>query len=444
MKNAWFRFSACIICALIFSSGIAQGQSVTINSVSGTNFCAGDSIAVTFTATGFWGHRNAFTLQLSDPNGSFSNFQNIASLADTLPGTFTIKMSTLAVALSMHYRFRILAAIPYIISADNGSDIAIQTSPAVYLGYPGPTGTSGTGSAGTPITFTAYVDNLNETGYWDFGSGATPTKATTPATEIVDPNCICNDDTGISVSQVVTYSTPGDKTVTLTVIRPGACSTTTVTSEVHIYDCSNPSIPHDAIVVNSDTTIYLGPLEPSMTYWVNPGVSLNLPWGSGHDSIFTIFAEPGSTISGAVYCMLYMKHGSVFSTSGGRNSVIFGDGTSINVASNNFTLNCPTLDFDYTNAPPNAAHPTESVKNDLNSVPITLSPNPTNGMLSVQGLPSDNITVSVYNVLGEMVTQQKNPPSSNLSLDLSKLVPGTYYVRFSSPNSVVTKKVIKD
>jgi len=172
---------------------------------------------------------------------------------------------------------------------------------------------------------------------------------------------------------------------------------------------------------------------------------LNTNSGFG-DSIFTIFAEPGSTISGALYySVLYMKHGSVLTSGSQFKCVVFGgDSASINSSPDyDFTLHCPALDFDYTNAPPNAAHPTASVKNDLSS-PITLYPNPTSRMLSVQGLPSDNITVSVFNILGELMMEQKNPPAPDFMLDLSKLVPGTYYIRFSSANSVATKKVIKN
>ena len=148
MKTIRFPFSVFIICALLFCTSLAQGQSVTINSISGASFCDGDSISVTFTAMGFWGHRNAFTLQLSDPNGSFSNnFQNLGSIVDTLPGTFTINTITLGNG-GLHYRFRILAAIPYIISADNGSDIAFWDKP--YVSF---TNSITAESVGTPITF---------------------------------------------------------------------------------------------------------------------------------------------------------------------------------------------------------------------------------------------------------------------------------------------------
>ena len=138
-----------------------------------------------------------------------------------------------------------------------------------------------------------------------------------------------------------------------------------------------------------------------------------------------------------------MKHGSVL-TSAASNSAIISDSATINARSTAFTLNCPTLDFDYSNAPPNPAHPSSSVKNDLTSVPISLFPNPTGGIVSVQGLPSDNITVSVFNTLGETVMVQKHPSAPDFTLDLSKLAPGTYYIRFASANSVVTKKVVRE
>src|SRR5205807_1179096 len=105
-----------------------------------------------------------------------------------------------------------------------------------------------------PITFRAEDENINDRRdsqdnfFWDFGSGATPAKATTTA--------IISYGMGL-VLQDVTYATTGDKTVTLTVVAPGGCSETT-TNEIHIYDCSIPSIPHDAIVINSNTTVAEG------------------------------------------------------------------------------------------------------------------------------------------------------------------------------------------
>jgi hypothetical protein len=430
---------AIVICNVLLITSIAVGQSVTINSISGTSFCAGDSISVTFTATGFWGHRNAFTLQLSDPTGSFSNFKNIGSLVDTLPGTFTINWIIPGnTTPSMNYRVRILAAIPYTTSADNGNDITIGTGPDVNFAI-----TDVNGYTGTPITFTAglggypLTGDLNDTAFWDFGPGAVPAKATTTSIVTVKTNLDVHGnwelDTGVSFSQDVSYSTPGVKTVTLTVVKPAGCSTTMAPSKLHIYDCSIPSIPHDAIVINPDTTVIVGSFQ---TYWVNPGATLFNPGGD------TIFAEPGSTITGASGCVIYMKPGSVL-TNSGSNSVIFGDGVSISDPKKiDFTLSCPNLNFDYTDAPPNAAHPVDAVVNA--SLPsLSISPNPTTGIISIQGAPSNDLNISVMNLLGETVMEQKNLHSPNFTLDLSKLVPGVYYIRFSSANSVMTKKVVR-
>lgn len=346
MKNMRIPSVFFLMCCMALTSGSVNAQSVSMSPIPRTSFCEGDSISVGFTVTGFFGHRNAFTLQLSDPSGGFSNFQNLGSLIDTLPGTFTINTTIPAsVTSSTQYRFRILAAIPYTISADNGSDIAIGTGP--YLGFERTSGQ--TASTGTPITVTADADSisLHDDAFWDFGPGANPAKATTTA--------IVDSYHNVTFSHDVEYSTPGDKTVTLTVVAPGGCSTMH-TYELHIFDCSIPSIPHDVIVINSDTTLDQG---HSRAFWVNPGVLLYLNGG-----LDTIFAEPGSTISHADHCILYMKPGSVFKSEySGGNTVIFGDGASINTSSNDFTLNCPTLDFNYTNAPPNAAHPLAGVVN---------------------------------------------------------------------------------
>jgi hypothetical protein len=75
--------------------------------------------------------------------------------------------------------------------------------------------------------------------------------------------------------------------------------------------------------------------------------------------------------------------------------------------------------------------------------PIAVSPNPTNGIVAVQGVPV-SAQVQVMNVLGVAVKEIARTTESNFNLDLSKLAAGTYYIRFSSASSVVTKKIIKN
>ena len=446
MKPLHFPFSAYIIYALLFSSALAQGQSITINSVSGTSFCFGDPVSVTFTASGDWSQNknNAFTIQLSDTNGSFGNaFKNLGSLKQTASGTFTVTaMMSENYPVSTHYRIRVTGSYPYLASLDNGQDLTIGRVPAAFLeiaNFATYTTTPNSGplfipvgaQVGSSVQIKIPSDDLhpdpvqNATKYdWDFGLDATPQNAS-----------------GIgAIEQLVTYSTGGDKTVTMTLTGPTGC-TSSATITHHIFDCSNPSIPKHAIV-DSGTLSY-DIHQGKKVIWVNSGVTLYLD-----GSFDTVFCEPNSTIIDRPgNNVVYLKPGASYSDAGGKGSystIIHADGVSLDLNAPNYNaqIHCPNLNFDYTNAPPNVAHPL-AVKNDLSSWSISLSPNPTTGTLSVKGLPSENINVTVINILGETVMEVKNPNSSDFPLDLSNLAAGTYYVRFSSANSVTTKKIIK-
>lgn len=431
--------------ALILLPGTSSGQSITINSLSGANFCVGEPLSVTFTASGDWSQNenNTFTVQLSDVNGSFgSSFKNLGSLKASASGTYTV---TAAIAenstLSTHYRVRVTGSFPYVASLDNGQDITIGRAPTAFLeiaNFSTYTTTPNSGPLYIPVgakigdsvqikipSDDFHPDPLQSSSMyeWDFGLGATPQTLV---------------GTGV-IEQIVTYSTSGDKTVTMTITSPTGCMSSTSIVH-HIFDCSNPSIPKHAIV---DSGTLYDDHKRSKVIWVNSGVTLETDAGKD-----TIFCEPNSTIidrSGSN--VIYLKPGASYSDFGGKGSystIIYADGVSLDLNKPNYNgqIHCPTLNFDYTNAPPNNGH-TSSVKNELHSESISLFPNPTGRTLLVQGLPSDGITVSVITILGETVIEQKNLHGPDVSIDLSTLVPGTYYIRFSSMNSVVTKKIIK-
>lgn len=401
---------------------LSQAQSVTIGSIPPT-LCAGDSIAVSFTATGFFGHKNAFTLQLFD--ATIGGFSNLGSIIDTLPGTFTINTAVPSVANSKHYRFRILAAVPYMVSADNGFDISIGTMPDVEVKY-----TTSTGfnflpvvAAGMPAKFTltqADGDNpIVDSVFWNFGPGATPKTASG------------------GLSESVTYASGGKKTGAVRIVV-NTCGSRTIPFSLLVLGCS-PQIPHYAIVVDSN----MQPMFSSrQTYWVNPGVTLDLHTGNGSD---TVFAEPGSVILGGSTSLIYLKAGASYVISGIESTVVADKGSSVSgLSANDFYFGCDNLTFDYTTAPPNAAHPL-GVKNELAALLITIVPNPTTGIITIEGAPlNNNLNVSVMNILGETVIELRNNHSSNFTIDLSKLSRGSYYVRLASANTVITKKVVKE
>ena len=435
MKKISTIFALLCAVLLLVKPGASRAQTITLDSVSATSFCAGDPVSITFTATGTWLHTNAFSLQLSDTEGSFltPDLRNLGSLLDTVSGTFTIISTIPLDALhSSHSRFRVMAAKPYTVSADNGTDVSIGQTPGL-LSLLGPNGN--TGLVNSPISF--VMNNFLERNvslYWDFGENS-------------DPSTVAGGVNGYY--QTTTYSTGGLKTIILRAVAPGGCSTAD-TTYVNILDCTDPVVPHDAVVVNADqdlakrfvirdTVKHDSTISPDLriqrSVWVNPGVSVS---GGMYD---TIFAEAGATVTDGSYNIVYLKPGAVYLGTGSL--VIYADGAG--VSQDATKLSCSSLTFDYSHAPPNSImHINEAVQNtSLDLAPVELSPNPTSGMLTLRGAPT-NVHVQVMNALGEAVREIAKTADSNVSLDLSKLPSGTYYVRLTSNGGTQTKKVVKE
>lgn len=408
-------FASCLV---LLTSSVLRAQTIDITSVSESGFCAGDPVSVGFTVTGDWGHKNAFTLQLSNPTGSFSSgFLNIGSIFDTVAGSFTIvsAIPTNAVS-SASYRFRIIGAVPYVESTDNGSDVSIHAKPGpISISFPqGMTGTA------IPLAARAHdTDAVEPTDsiYWDLGMDATP--ATISGTWANNSNV------------TVAYSTGGPKTVTATITNAAGCSIT-ASQSTNVLDCY-PAIPHDAIVIDHDQHWGSG----STTIWINPGITVQCGGGSN-----TIFVESGATLtltSGSNY--VYLKRGAVcLSGGGGDNIFIYADGAAIPAGFSGHK--CASLDFDYTNAPPNKAVPFNAVESDVLSH-VTVSPNPVAAIITVDGLVARS-SVTVLNVLGTVVREASTSDQPSLSFSIGDLPAGSYYVRIASQSQVATHKILKE
>lgn len=420
MKRISTILSLLSTVALLAMPGATRAQTLTLNSVSATQFCAGDPVSVTFTATGTWGHKNAFTLELSDTSGSFSiSFSNIGSVADTAPGTFT-SASTIpsSASASTHYRIRVIGAYPYIASNDNGSDLTINALPPT-LGINFPFAMSG-----TPLEIklaTGFLDSIEmaDSVFWNFGIDAAP--ATVAGT------------LGTASNETIIYATGGMKTIEVRIQNSAGCFVTS-TKSANVLDC-DPTIPKDAIVIASSQEIGFG----SSTIWVNPGVTVTLGGGSN-----TIFAETGATVvnGGGGSELIYLKPGAAYmGGGGGGNTIIYAAGASVQGGGG---IECPSLQFDYTDAPPNAVMAAfEGVAPAASLEIIELYPNPTNGIVTLQNLPM-GANVMVMNVLGETVQTETERGDANLTLDLSGVAAGTYYIRIASTQGVVTKKLVKE
>jgi photosystem II stability/assembly factor-like uncharacterized protein len=83
----------------------------------------------------------------------------------------------------------------------------------------------------------------------------------------------------------------------------------------------------------------------------------------------------------------------------------------------------------------------KEIKSELN---VSLFPNPTTGSVTIQSTSENIVHITISNLLGESVIELANPNSPEFTLDLSKLPPGTYFVRFALPSEVITRKILKE
>ena len=78
-----------------------------------------------------------------------------------------------------------------------------------------------------------------------------------------------------------------------------------------------------------------------------------------------------------------------------------------------------------------------AVEEIQNEETVTIYPNPTNGMVNIDGY--EIIEVKVYNVLGQLVKETKE----NV-IDLSAQEAGIYILKVITPSGVITKQIVKN
>jgi photosystem II stability/assembly factor-like uncharacterized protein len=70
---------------------------------------------------------------------------------------------------------------------------------------------------------------------------------------------------------------------------------------------------------------------------------------------------------------------------------------------------------------------------------ISLSPNPTTGLITIHNAPANMLHVTITNVLGETVSEAASSGAADFKLDLSKHAPGIYFVRLGGESVKVIK-----
>lgn len=144
------------------STYVTPQFTITTASLGTSQVCAGQPLAVSYTATGVFAVGNAFTAQLSDASGSFASPVVIGTRSGTGSGTIaaTIPATTLP---GTGYRVRVVSSVPAVTGTDNGSNLTINSVPTssasttlstIYLGY-GPQTATLTATGGATYTWAA-------------------------------------------------------------------------------------------------------------------------------------------------------------------------------------------------------------------------------------------------------------------------------------------------
>jgi len=78
---------------------------------------------------------------------------------------------------------------------------------------------------------------------------------------------------------------------------------------------------------------------------------------------------------------------------------------------------------------------------------VEVYPNPANDQLAIHSSyfqTNERITVSILNMLGEMLQSEMHNPQSAISLDVSKLSPGIYFLQLKGESGSLVKRFVKD
>lgn len=111
---------------------LTNSNSITIDSISNTNICAGANIPVSISTVGSFAANNNFRVHLSDPFGSFNTFTDIGGTVADTNATIQCQIPLQAIA-SNNYTIRVVADNPAVISTNyNFGNITINSTNAEF------------------------------------------------------------------------------------------------------------------------------------------------------------------------------------------------------------------------------------------------------------------------------------------------------------------------
>jgi hypothetical protein len=417
------RLQATVVFAMfVLCVSSAHAQTVVTSPLSVSAVCLGDSVTVSYIATGSFAAKNAFTAQISAPDGSFTgDFRSLGSVRSTTSGSIRVWISP-TLAAGSTYRIRVNASTPYTAGSDNGSNLTLSAH-----------ADAGFSMApqyrelleGDSRTFTAWDATPGDTHTWTFNHGTTSWTLTGP---VVTP----------------TFPTIGDYSVRHEVTNAGGCvsvwDSSGLAAYVHAYTCS-PQIP-DTVLIDSVESGFPDSTEHRIpgAVWVVPGATLAI---SRYD-IHVVYAEAGSIVHniGGAGIVVYLKDGASFEGgNNGRETIIYSSGAGMtHVSPYSTKLLCPNLNFDYSVAPPYKILPA-GVASTGTASGIELRPNPASRTLLVE-LPEAPQRIRVLNVVGNEVLSFDHALDRTMDLGIGTLPNGVYYLRIEKNGQASTQSFV--
>jgi hypothetical protein len=186
----------------------------------------------------------------------------------------------------------------------------------------------------------------------------------------------------------------------------------------------NVSIPSNAIVV--DTTVTYG--GSNMFFWIcGAGDTLN---GSGVN--MTYYVESGGVLNlSGIEKIVYLKNGATINCSGIDDTIYYESGAIIFCSGNGVLIPCATIQFDYSNGPPNGCFSSTSINETDPEEDFSLFPNPVDQVLNISY--SGKKSLEIYNIQGKLINRIQNAvKGTQISVDVSQLLPGFYLIKMEN------------
>jgi hypothetical protein len=244
-------------------------NTITTSSISGSSFCAGGPVSVSFTSTGTFSGTNDYIAQLSNASGSFSSPVTIGSITSSGVSSGTISCNILpGTPAGSGYRIRVVGNNPITAGTDNGANLIIDpaVTPTITISR-----TAGISPScfGSPVTFTASIT----------GGGATPSYQW----QINGANVGTNSSTFTTSGESFDYTIACILTTTAPCASPAVVISNSITQ--YIYGQFTVNAGSDITACASDGGVSLNGIINAVgggTY----GMGVFINWGTTGNGIY--------------------------------------------------------------------------------------------------------------------------------------------------------------